>query len=127
MGLAKAEVKKLGVIDADRVTLVTEESHAGFVTRLLLNPRIRALGQAVFVGCRPLVAGLSLASIQSKNPTLLLFPSTGGSQAQALLKSTVRTLRDAGAAVSLSQIPADVDGTEQASEIARWMLLQTIR
>ena len=127
LGLVMTEVKKLGVIDADRVTLVTEESHAGLVTRLLLNPRIRALGQAVFVGCRPLVAGLSLVGIQSKNPSLLLFPSTGGSQAQALLKSTVKTLRGAGAAVSLSQTPADVYGTQQASEIARWMLLQTIR
>ena len=127
LGLVMAEVKKLGVIDADRVTLVTEESHAGLVTRLLINPRIRALDQAVFVGCRPLVAGLSLVGIQSKNPSLLLFPSTGGSQAQALLKSTVNTLRGAGAAVSLRPTTADVYGTEQASEIARWMLLQTIR
>ena len=127
LGPVMAEVKKLGAIDADRVTLVTEESHAEFVTRLLLNPQVRTLGQAVFVGCRPLMAGLSLAGIQSKNPSLLLFPSTGKSQAQALLKSSVKMLRGAGAAVSLSQIPADVYGTEQASEIARWMLLQTIR
>lgn len=125
--LLLAEVSKLGSIDPDRIALVTRDSHAAFVTRLLLDPRIRSLRQAVFIGCRPTIAGASLADVAQQKPSLLMFPSADDRQAQALLTSSAATLRNAGAEVLVSRSLADAQGAVQAGEIARWMLLQKIR
>ena len=120
-------IADMGTIDTDRIAIVTPRSHAELVTRLLLNPRLRPLRQAVFTGCRPRVTGASLAAVSKKRPALLLFPSDGDTQTQALLTSSVSTLRKAGATVHVRRPSADTGGYERAGMIARWMLLQKIR
>ena len=125
--LVMARVSTFGSIDPDRVTIVTRQSHAEFVTRLLLNPRFRRLRQAVFISCRPSIAGASLATVASKDLSLLLFPSEVNTQAEALFTSAVRTLRSAGATIHVHHSPEDIPGNVRAGKIARWMLLQKIR
>ncbi len=125
--LVMARIARMGTIDPDRVAVVTRQSHAEFVTRLLLSPRFRRLRQAVFISCRPSIAGVSLATVPDKELSLLLFPSGGDTQAQVLLTSAVTALRNAGATVLVHHSSDDIGGNVRAGEIARWMLLQKIR
>ncbi len=127
LGGVMKEVSQRGSIDADRATLVTGESHSSFVMKVLLNPRIQQLRSGVFVGCRPLTGGLSLAGFQAKPVSMLLFPEQGELQAQALTASTVRRLKTAGAAITLRGETEFPEERLPADEIARWLLLKKIR
>ncbi|MCH2203703.1 MAG: PDZ domain-containing protein [Fuerstiella sp.] len=120
-------VMNFGTIDPDRITLVTRESHAEFVSQVFLDPQIPHLRQAVFVGCRPLIVGVSLENVYEKNSSLLFFPGGDNKQSQALSTAAVAALQNAGATVVVSPLSVDVRGAELAGEIARWMLLQKIR
>lgn len=125
LGSVMSEISGLGKIDSDRMALVTQESHAAFVTRLLLSPRIRLLREAVFIGCRPVTAGASLATVSQKNISLLLVPGEETAEEQALLKSLMTSLKDAGATVSVNE--AAREQARLPGAIARWMLLEKVR
>lgn len=127
LGEVLSDLTRLGSPDLDRITLVTTDSHASLVTRVLLDPRIAPLNQAVFVDCRPVTAGASLLALQQKRVSMLLFPDTGDLQTQALTASSVRRMRTAGAAVTVREDGEKLSGRQRAREIARWMLLEKIR
>lgn len=127
LGEVLSQLLRMGRPDFDRVALVTGESHAGLVTRVLLDPRLRVLRQAVFRDCRPITGGASLGVLQQKDVSILLFPATGDSQVDALTASSVRRMRTAGAAVTVRRDAEELSGPRLANEIARWMLLQKIR
>ena len=127
IGQAMAGISKFGAIDPDRLVLVTPESHAAFVTRLLLNPRLRPIHRAVFLDCRPSAATLSLEIVRRKQLSIMIFASSEKSESRALLESLARSLTDAGARVTIQRSEGELLPGAPAAEIARWLLLQKIR
>lgn len=126
-GSVMAVVGNFGTIDPDRIALLTRQSHAEFVTQLFLDPRLPQMRHAIFLGCRPLIVGVSLQNVYQKNSSLLFFRNDSDKQSQALSTAAVAALQNAGATVVVSPSSADIPGIELADEIAGWMLLQTLR
>jgi len=79
----------------------------------------------VYQNCRPVTAGLPTDVIRTKQPAYLIFSSSASSQDAALLETTEKTLRQAGATVTIRNADR-FDDDQQAREIARWLLLQKV-
>ena len=127
MGQIMKHVSRYGAVDQDRMALVTTSSHTGFVTRLLMNPRLRPIRQAVFLDCRPAVAGLALDVIAQKRLSLLLIESSGGMESRALTESSVSSLSWSGANVTLRHSETALLQELPSDTITGWLLLQKIR
>ena len=108
-------------IDQERIALITDAGHADFTTRLLRDPRLSILRNAVYLNCHPVVAGASLEAFDSKQAAVLLSGTADDAQSQALRQSAVDALTDAGADV------VTVSSPELAQQTARWLLTRKIR
>ena len=120
-----SELSQSCALDSDRLAIQTGEINNPLALRLLLNPRLRLIRQAVFRDCRPVTAGLPTEVIRTKQPAYLILSSSATAEDAALLASTGKTLRRAGATVTIRDAD-ELDEKQQAQEIVRWLLQQKV-